>query len=529
VAHIHIRLEKHEIARHELERAGAVAPDNFRVDANPLILNQRTKDARAAAQQARFGENNEKRAENEALLWRTIEVRPCRCDSRLYSLPFLRAADTIQNSQAACFRATTQHGRENWLVSYSVIFEIFHGRKPPSGSGHSMKNRIGPQCGCCSVMHLRAGKLKDDVTELKTAPVPEPKLQQVHALQGQTEKARRMERTEEAFSPSVRMPTRRGGRTLPCILALFGQLVAQQTAPDAAIQDPTLSDIEARLNPVLRVHVDQAIQAKDYLKAEQILVREIDRNPHSAELLKLIAGVFFLDGKYLNVAIALKKAEKISTLDDQSRFTLAMSYVVMNRHGWARPELEKLHGKDPANVLYLYWLGRLDYDSQHFPEAAAKLEQVVALKPDFMKAHDNLGLCYEALGRFDDALKSYERAGELNRNSNAASPWPPMNLGALLLKIERVEEAEKYLSESLRINSRFAPAHYELGVVFERKGRNADAVRELEEAAALDVGYAQPHYALGRIHRKVGNTLKAEAEFRLFEHLRQERPGKAPP
>lgn len=356
----------------------------------------------------------------------------------------------------------------------------------------------------------------------------QPEFQQIDAFLGEAKKAGGMDVAKEVLSPDIRPRRRCFGRALLGTLALFGQLVAQQTSTDGAVPHPRLSDIEAPLNPVLRVHLEQAIQAKDYLKAEQILVREIDRNPHSAELLKLIAAVFFLDGKYLNVAIALKKAENISTLDDQSRFTLAMSYVVLNHGGWAQPELERLHGKDPDNVLYLYWLGRLDYSSEHLPEAAAKLEQVVALKPDFIKAHDNLGLCYEALGRFDDAVKSYERAVELNRNANPGSPWPPMNLGTLLLKIERVDEAERYLGESLRVNSHFAPAHYELGVVFERKGRNADAVRELEEAAALDAGYAQPHYALGRIYRKNGNTLKAEAEFSVFERLKRERPEKPP-
>jgi tetratricopeptide (TPR) repeat protein len=121
-----------------------------------------------------------------------------------------------------------------------------------------------------------------------------------------------------------------------------------------------------------------------------------------------------------------------------------------------------------------------------------------------MKAHDNLGLCYEALGRFDDAVKSYGRAVELNRNANPASPWPPDESGRTAPEIERVDEAESNLGESLRVNSAFAPAHLSLVSSSKRKGRNSDAVLELEEAAALDTGYPQPHYALGRIYRKIG-------------------------
>jgi Tfp pilus assembly protein PilF len=76
LAHVHIRLAQYEKARRELERAAALDSENFRVNANLLILYQRTKDPRAPAQQERFEEIKKKRSENEQLLWRTIEVRP---------------------------------------------------------------------------------------------------------------------------------------------------------------------------------------------------------------------------------------------------------------------------------------------------------------------------------------------------------------------------------------------------------------------------------------------------------------------
>jgi tetratricopeptide (TPR) repeat protein len=154
------------------------------------------------------------------------------------------------------------------------------------------------------------------------------------------------------------------------LLAFFlGFLIAQQAPPDARAERPSVSTAEAALAPVVRDHVEQAIRTRDFLKAEQILVHEIDRNPRSPNLLTLAAGVFFLDGKYLNAATALKKAEAVAPLDDQSRFTLAMSYIAMDRRDWARPELEKLAQKNADNPLYLYWLARLDYDAQQYPAA----------------------------------------------------------------------------------------------------------------------------------------------------------------
>lgn len=69
-------------------------------------------------------------------------------------------------------------------------------------------------------------------------------------------------------------------------------------------------------------------------KQKPLLVEEVDADPKSnraARLLVLAGGVFFLDGQYLNAAIAWKKAEAIAPLDDRSRFTLAIKVNWMKR------------------------------------------------------------------------------------------------------------------------------------------------------------------------------------------------------
>jgi tetratricopeptide (TPR) repeat protein len=73
---LHIRLRQYDEAKDELNRAFALEPDSFRVNANLLILYQKTGDPRAPEQQLRLEEIKKKRAEDEQLLWRTIEVRP---------------------------------------------------------------------------------------------------------------------------------------------------------------------------------------------------------------------------------------------------------------------------------------------------------------------------------------------------------------------------------------------------------------------------------------------------------------------
>ncbi len=102
-----------------------------------------------------------------------------------------------------------------------------------------------------------------------------------------------------------------------------------------------------------------------------------------------------------------------------------------------------------------------------------------------MKAYDNLGLSYEALGNMMKPIRSYQEAIRLNRQKSSNSPWPLLNLGTLLVKLGRLEEAESYLRESLQYDPKFPQAHYQMGLLLEKQNKDAEAIRELEQAAAL--------------------------------------------
>lgn len=236
-------------------------------------------------------------------------------------------------------------------------------------------------------------------------------------------------------------------------------------APSAVSSDALR---HAPLTREARADLERALQAREFARAEEILIKEIDHNPRSHELLILAGGVFFLDGRYLNSAIAMKKADALAPLDDRSRFTLAMAYVTLNHRDWARPELEKLAASDPRNALYTYWLSRLDYDAMDFKGAISRAQKALEIDPNFMKAYDNLGLSYEAVGKYDEAIEAYRNAVRLNGKDRPCSPWPPADFGALLVKLDRLSEAGELLKQSLDCDSRFPRAHYQMGLLLEK-------------------------------------------------------------
>lgn len=249
--------------------------------------------------------------------------------------------------------------------------------------------------------------------------------------------------------------------------------------------------------------VARAIGDRDYSTAEQLLIDSIHAHRESARLLSVLGGVFFLDGKYLNCASALEKANSAGVLDEASRFTLAMAYVNLNRTDLARPELDKLIEIDPKKSIYFYWLGRVDFIEQKFQSCIARQQIAVSLDPKSSRPHDSLGLCYEALANSSQALTEFNQAARLNRADAQPSPWPPFDLGDELYKLNRLTDAELSVKESLGYAPNFAKGHFELGLIYEKSARYGEAIQELEVAAGSDKNYPEPRYVLARILKKV--------------------------
>ena len=125
-------------------------------------------------------------------------------------------------------------------------------------------------------------------------------------------------------------------------------------------------------------------------------------------------------------------------------------------------------------------------------------------------------------GTKDWAVTSYEEALKLE----PANPYFPTQAGIALLKElnflpqERVEEREKNLNEAkeqfqkaTELKSDYAPAHFQLAIVYQAQGKQLEAIGELEKArssAPNDTGLA---FQLGLIYYQNKEHQKARVEF----------------
>jgi tetratricopeptide (TPR) repeat protein len=161
--------------------------------------------------------------------------------------------------------------------------------------------------------------------------------------------------------------------------------------------------------------------------------------------------------------------------------------------------------KGGASNAKLYFLFGLVYDATERPDQAmASYAKAVNINGNYRSALLNLGVHYIRNKRYKDAVKLYEKlTGPLRTNS--ASAWT--NLGSAyrgrtadLVSNEQarramVLKAESALKRALTINSKYANAYYNLGILyldadpFPLGSKELDTLKRLERAKTYFTEY----------------------------------------
>ncbi len=243
-----------------------------------------------------------------------------------------------------------------------------------------------------------------------------------------------------------------------------------------------------------------------------------------AELLSLQGAVAFLAGDMREAVLHFQEATKIAPLSDGDAFTLAMALVNLGDDAGSRAILTNLAQKYPQQALYVYWLGRLDYDQRRYEEAVEKLKKSVELDPNSPRFWDSLGLAYDMEGRIEQAHEAFQKAANLNRTQPRPSPWPPQDLGYCLLRMDHPQEAEIALREALRYDSNLAQAYYHLGRTLEKQGRDVEAIDEYKAAISNDASSPDACYSLAMLYRKLHRDAEASAMFAEYRKRREAQP-----
>ncbi len=146
------------------------------------------------------------------------------------------------------------------------------------------------------------------------------------------------------------------------------------------------------------------------------------------------------------------------------------------------------------------------------PEAIAKLEEAVTAKPDLTAGYEALAKLYLRNKNYDKAIDRANKALEIDsdnqdmfgvlteaytakgdkakaaeyRKKLPADAASMFNEAAHLINSGKDAEAEPLLKSAIATNDKFAPAYYELGMLYVRTQKNADAKTNLQKYLELE-------------------------------------------
>jgi len=149
--------------------------------------------------------------------------------------------------------------------------------------------------------------------------------------------------------------------------------------------------------------------------------------------------------------------------------------------------------KSAENHRALYNLANALRDQGRLEDAIESYEKSLTIKPNYVEAHDNLGVVLMESGRLDDAIGHFGKA----LNARPLDAMLHCNLGTALMRKGRLKEAVGHYEKALRRKPTLVEARNNLGIAYARQGNLEEAAHHFSEALRVEPGNSEIHKNLG--------------------------------
>jgi len=246
-------------------------------------------------------------------------------------------------------------------------------------------------------------------------------------------------------------------------------------------------------------------ELKQYNAAEKSLLKAVAASDQPQEILFLVGNLYLKIGQHSKALSYYKKLlghqRALSTdLRAHLNFNTALAY-----YGRGNPKLAEIHFRatrkiDPRFPRINESLGELLVRRGAYVEAIQCLKQAVTLESYSWIGHFLLGTAYAKVYDHRNAHEQFVTAIDMNPKEPRA--W--QMCGEVLLSLQRLDEAERYLHKALELNPLLTDAAVDLGYLFLQRGDYQRARECFEHALQLDPGNSK--------------ALKGSKELKLAQH-----------
>jgi Flp pilus assembly protein TadD len=264
------------------------------------------------------------------------------------------------------------------------------------------------------------------------------------------------------------------------------------------------------------------LAANDGLNAAEFARSGLERQ-ESAALQDILGKALALSGDREGADAALREAIRLAPYEEEYRYDLGYLYM-RDQHFEkaieAFEEARKVFDKSPRIEL---GMGVARYGQRRFDEAVTAFLRTSDLAPGAPQPHYFLGRTLEhATDRIEEVLERQRRFAEL-QPENYLGPFLYGQALVASLPPEGAQaaaaQAETLLRRSIELRGDFWESHFELGALLERERRFEEALGPLEKAVALNANSSKPHYRLARVYARLGRREDAAREHELHQKL----------
>ncbi|MBA4014434.1 MAG: flagellar protein FlbA [Phenylobacterium sp.] len=153
----------------------------------------------------------------------------------------------------------------------------------------------------------------------------------------------------------------------------------------------------------------------------------------------------------------------------------------LNQRGPALDAYERALSLSPADPDIAHDLGRLAFKMDMLPQAEVLFRHCLSFKHGAADPSNNLGALLRRQMRFDEAIEVLRVA--LTAEPESAMLW--LTLGTIVGDKGDIDQAEIFYSEALRLEPDYAKAHYNLANILFTKRRHEDALSHCRRAIEL--------------------------------------------
>ncbi len=299
-------------------------------------------------------------------------------------------------------------------------------------------------------------------------------------------------------------------------LAQAHQLLEQGKVDEALTK---LKEIQARDENLKGLDRELGIayyRSSDYLRAASLLQKVTAADPNDKEATQLLGLSYFFTGKPKLAIPLLEKVQSwFPTAHVDASYVLGVSYIQTRDYDNARKAFATMFGVPPdspaAHIFVSRMLMRQGFDTIAEQEA----KKAVELDPKLPMANYLLGEMYIFKSRIPEAIKAFEAELAINP-ANAATYY---RLADAYTRVQRWDDAEKLLQQSIWLDSTASGPFILMGKVLVKKNDATLAVRSLQRALSMDPNNYIAHNLLGQAYRMLGKTADAEKELELSQKL----------